>query len=187
MKKTLVLAGSLMAGLLFFSAQAKAQFPLTFSGSYGKINYSGRYSCHGFSTGNGNTTGAWVVNPDGRGGYNDGVLCVNFDPKRSINGCDCTFQLLTDHRDGSSYTVDPTYGIVSESLVWKDETSGRSADTCSDSTFTDLVVGAMVAAGNSPQPASQTLFTDNNLDTAGSYPGHGNCVLGGTIPFSDRD
>jgi len=196
MKKTLILAGSLMVGLLFFSVQAKAQSGPFFyynPGPYSKANYNGRYACHGNSNAGDtiNTTATYVVAPNGYGHYNDGALCINFDPKKTISGCDCTFQLETYGYNRSYYVVDSKYGIVSETLNWKD----YSYDGCKDESFTDLVQGALVAIGNTPSAATQTLFTDVNLDTnggpignlEGTYPGSGNCVMGGTIPFTDRE
>jgi len=183
MKKiAIVLAIATVTALAVLSQPAMAYSP-----PYSSANYAGRYACHGASN-NGPilTTGTWVVAPNGYGTYNDGELCLNFDPKKTLYGCDCQFQLETYGPYKSYYSVDPYYGFATEALTWKDYTSGSTADICSGSYFIDFVTSALVAAAGTWQAASQSLGADINLDDE-YYPGSVNCVLGGSMPYTGRD
>ena len=150
---------------------------------WSKANYNNRVSCRANQDSAQPTTATWVVVPDGEGHYLAGVLCINFDPRTSIDGCDCTFTLKTDSRyklddeawrKRSSYEVDRRYGFVSEKLHWVDRTCREQEmednftdgsrchhDSCESEEFEDLVTGTLI--GPIVGQATQTLITDQNL------------------------
>jgi hypothetical protein len=182
-----------LAALVLYGPAVNAQTSYAYSDS----NYNGRYSCDLTSAGANacssvetNTvvpelcrslgvTATYVVQPNGAGMYTAGEMYLNNPRDEAV----CVFTLRTYGIYGSSYWVDPIFGVANETLSWED----YSDDNCGGQYFTDYVQGSLVATANSSQPASQALITDDNLNNDYTFPGSGNCMLGGSVNAFPED
>lgn len=169
----LAVVGGATLALSVSVGKASAASPPPFSNS----NYTARYECNLTSDDN-FFTGIAILNPNGSGTYNSGILWVAGNQFSGFDGTVpppqnfCTYSLEVA---GSSYSIGSN-GIGVEVLSWSGLSSNNAACPASPGTFT--MSDSIVFRTADVRPSGAAVFgeTTSNNFAGQNDPGYGPCL-----------